>query len=184
MPPWVAAAAWRLWAQSCWLETGDLPQLGLGALEAVLQEGVRVVRPVPAFWCWLAWLLARRAPRSGSAGLVFQLGCGPVEGSQVVCCGRWRSPAISSGLRASLGPVCPVAAGRGCRQLEHQPCLCLHRCAGSVNRQRVPRREQSRSGCDRAAGALLLREMCPRHPPSRWVLALAAALALGSVVAP
>ena len=53
---------------------------------------------------------------------------------------RWKSPAVSSGPRATLGPVCLGAAGRGRRQLECQPCLCLHRCAGSVARQRIPRR--------------------------------------------
>lgn len=52
----------------------------------------------------------------------------------------WRSPAISSGSRATLGPVCLGVAGRGGRQPERQPCLCLHRCAGSVTQQCIPRR--------------------------------------------
>lgn len=66
-------------------------------------------------------------PRAGSpAGLWSRGGAhGAVVGCRVApTLGfSWRSPAISSGPQATLGPVCLGAASQGSRQLE--PCLCL-----------------------------------------------------------
>ena len=139
-------------------------------------------------------VLACLAARSGSTGLALQLGCDPVGVCTELLRGAgWLPPLASGGslLPSPQAPEQPWGQSAWKRPAGD---------AGSLSASLVPAftavldpspgsaspggNGDSVHGCGRAAGALLLREMCPQHPPPRWVLALAAALALGSIAAP